>query len=655
MQRKQKNRRMKTTAPCGSWESPISANMILLDRLKLWEPHIANGHIYWLQYFSERNGSRHIMRRSPSGEIRQMTHDGYNIRTRVHEYGGGAYTVAGDSIVFVNFEDQRIYRQVDTDSPVPVTPMNGMRYADFTVDEQRQRLICVREDHNVGKYPENTLVQLSLTEESDGRILFSGTDFVAYPRISPDSKQLAWISWNNPSMPWNENTLWLADFDESGELHNKQQLNVGQSDSILDPQWSPEGILYFMSDRSGWWNLYRWRENNVEPVVLMELDCADPPWELGQQNYGFLSPDVAIMRAEHPDGDRLYKINLKDQSRTPISTPLVTIDCMAARDGQAVLAGTPANDTAALLELTANSDHCTLIHHPAPLGVDHRFVSDCRALAYPTDGGLTAHGYWIPPKNPHFQCPAGEKPPVIVCAHGGPTWRFHRAFTAAFNFWTSRGVGIFLVNYGGSSGYGREYRERLDGNYGVVDVNDTLAAARYLAKSGLADPERIAVRGSSAGGYIVLGCLAWGKEFAAGINYFGISDVGAWARDTHKHEFHYLDRLLAPYTGNEALYDQRSPIRYVSKFSAPLLVLQGLEDRVVPPNQSEFIVEELEKLGKPVAYVAFEGEYHGFSKPESNLRAVNAELNFLGRVFGFTPADKVEHLEIKYFQPEAQT
>lgn len=634
-------------APCGSWKSPITPDQINLDRLKMWEPRIAGDCIYWIEYCAEQQGARHVMQRNAAGAVRRLTPDGYNVRTRVHEYGGGAYALAGEKLVFVNFDDQRVYAQAGGEAPVPLTPGDAVRYADFAVDLERRRLVCVREDHRAGSYPKNTLVQLSLDGLSAGEILFSGTDFVAFPRISPDSRWIAWVSWDHPSMPWNENALWVAEFDARGQLSNRRRLNVETRDSILDPQWSPDGALYFLSDRSGWWNLYRWQGDRAEPMAPMDAECADPPWELGQHNYAFLGPDRAIIRVQHPEGDRLVTVNLKSRRMGAVASPFVHIEAIAGGDGRAVFAGARADDTLALAATDASGSGCAVIHHPQPLPVDRRFVSLAEAVEFPTlDGRARVHGYWLAPRNPGYQCPTGELPPVIVCAHGGPTFRFNRGFTAAFNFWTSRGVGVLAVNYGGSSGYGREYRERLDGNYGIVDINDTLAAARYVAEAGLGDPARIAVRGSSAGGYIVLGCLAWGEEFAAGINYFGISDVGAWVRDTHKHELHYLDRLVAPYPGNESLYDRRSPIHFVENFKAPLLVLQGAEDKVVPPNQSEFIVGELDRLGKPVAYVVFPGEYHGFSKPASNLRAVNAELCFLGKIFEFTPADPLDPLEI---------
>ena len=630
---------MKTVSEYGSWNSPIIAEAILLDSLKMSEIRTAEDGVYWLEYFADLGGSRHVMHRDESGRISRLTRHGFNIRSRVHEYGGGAYAVIRNGIVFVNSEDQRVYKQSRRNEPVSITRSNAMRYADFAFDAQRNRLICVREDHSSGRYPENTLVQLPVDETSDGQVLFSGSDFVAFPRTSPDGQYLAWISWNNPSMPWNETSLWVAEFDHEGRLGEPRCINQGEGDSALDPKWSLDGSLYFISDRSGWWNLYRWRRGRTEPVAPMGADCADPPWELGQFNYGLLPDNRALIRAQQPDGDSLYLVDLEQGSFRPVRSPLATIDCIDSRDGIAFFTGLAADETAVLMEFNAADESCRVIHHPQPHGLDKRFISKAQPVEFPTTEGRMAHGYWIPPQNPDFNVPQGEKPPVIVCAHGGPTYRFSGSFRAAISFWTSRGIGVFNVNYGGSSGYGREFRKRLDGNYGVVDINDTLAAAQYLSATGMADPDRIAIKGASAGGYIVLGCLAWGNAFAAGIDYFGLSDLDAWVRNTHKHELHMLDRLLAPYPGNEDLYAERSPVNYVDRIKAPLLVLQGKEDKVVPPDQSEFIVEELEKRGMPVTYMSFEGEYHGFSKPESIMQSINGELKFLGEVFGFEVAD----------------
>ncbi len=574
------------------------------------------------------------------GSIIERTPDGFNVRTRVHEYGGRPYALGRDEIYFSHFTDQRLYVQRSNEAPLALTP-EGYRYADLELVPSASCLLCVREDHTRAGEPKNSVVALPVggreAREHPGTVLFSESDFVAYPRASPDGRRIAWIAWNHPDMPWDATTLYVAEWTPRG-LGEVTAVAGGPRESVLEPRWHADGTLYFISDRSGWWNLHRFRGGRVEPVFSIAAELATPLWTLGQSNYA-LGRDRAVVRYGVDAWDRLGVVELASGALRPLELPFVAWSSIErlAPDTAIGIAGSQTEEPAVVTVDLATGQH-RVLRAPSELKVDARYVALAEPIEYPTTGGRTARAFYYPPTNGEYQAPAGEKPPLVVKAHGGPTGHSKPEFSLTTQYWTSRGFALLDVNYGGSSGYGRAYRERLEGNWGIVDVDDVVAAVRFLVEDGRVDPSRTAIRGGSAGGFTVLAALAFHDVFRAGANYYGVSDLEALARDTHKFESRYLDRLVAPLPQGRAIYQARAPIRHLESFRAPLITFQGAEDQVVPPSQSRTIVAALERKGVRVVYLEFEGEQHGFRRADSIVRSLESELEFYGQVFGFTPA-----------------
>ncbi len=651
-------------SPYGTWRSPIAAADIARSAIALNYAQVLDGTPYWVESRPAEGGRYVIVTPAasgsatqaasgnpapgPSGAIVEKTSAEFNARTRVHEYGGRPYCVGHDRIFFTHFTDQRLYVQRASESPVALTP-EGYRYADFELDRSGRSLLCVREDHTGSGEPRNTIVALdvSVTSRGDvradgkggaGTVLFGESDFVAYPRQSRDGRRIAWIAWNHPDMPWDSTTLYVAERTPSG-LAAVTAIAGGPYESVVEPRWDADGALYFISDRSGWWNLYRWRDGRVEPVFSIEAELASPLWTLGQSNYTLTGDGRAVVRYEVAARDRLAVVSLASGKVKELELPFVGLASIELQSPATVLAiATSATDEPAVVSIDLEIGSHRVLRAPGELKVDARYLSAAEPIEYPTAGGLTAHAFFYPPTNAEFCAPQGERPPLIVKAHGGPTSHSKPELSLATQYWTSRGFALLDVNYGGSSGYGRPYRKRLEGQWGIVDVGDVVAGVKYLAESGRVDARRTAIRGGSAGGFTVLAALAFHDVFQAGANYFGVSDLEALALDTHKFESRYLDRLVAPLPEGRAVYQARAPIRHLEAFRAPLITFQGAEDKVVPPSQSRAIVAALQSRGVPVDYIEFEGEQHGFRKAESIVRSLEAELAFYGRVFGFTPA-----------------
>ncbi len=591
------------------------------------------------------------MRAAADGSTVDLTPPPFNVRTRVHEYGGGSYVVAGGVVVFSEFSDNRLYRlDPGAAEAVPITPPGPWRYADLHADLGRRRFYAVREDHGIGGGSAdevvNTLVAIPL-DGGDATVLVSGPDFVSSPRLSPDGTQLAWLEWDHPDMPWDATRLRFAPFEPDGSLGEPALAAGGPDESIVQPEWAPDGTLHLISDRSGWWNLYRLVEGpRLEPLAPMEAEFADPAWIFGRSSYGFLPDGSIVAVARHAGQDHLYHVAPGTRIGL-VETPFSELDALQVGPAAIVaLAGAPTDPW-----IVARFDPLTL----APAGVlrrastvtlDPGAISQPEAIEFPTTGERTAHALFYPPTNPEFVAPEGERPPLVVLSHGGPTSNTLTTLDLTRQFLTSRGIAVVDVNYGGSTGYGREYRRRLDGQWGIVDVDDCIAAARYLVGRGDADPWRLAIEGGSAGGYTTLAALAFRDVFAAGISHYGVGDLELLEIETHKFESRYDHRLLAPYPEAAALYRERSPIHAAGNISSPVLLLQGLDDRVVPPSQAETMVAALAANGVPYAYLAFEGEGHGFRGAVAQRRALEARLSFLGQVLGFEPADQLEPLEV---------
>ncbi len=636
-----------TEAPYGAWSSPVTADLIVSSTVRLGAVRMDGDDIYWVESRPREGGRNVIVRRSPDGATTDINVAPLNARTRVHEYGGGDYLVSDGAVYFANFADQRLYVSHHGDEPKPLTRIDGMRYADFVLDGARHRLIAVREDHTVQTEAVNTILAIDLGNGEE-TVLVGGHDFFSSPRVSPDGSLLCWTAWDHPNMPWDGCTLYVADLDASGATKHVWAVAGGPAESICQPRWSPDGSLYFISDRTGWWNLYRWvpASGAVEALAPREAEFAGPHWQFGASYYAFETAEHLLCTYGADGLTHLAALDTTTGALYEIDTPFNVIGGLRVLGGRAVFAAASANDSGGLYTLDIVSGRIELLKASSEVKIDGAYVSEAQPVEFPTSDDRSAHAFYYAPVSKDYEAPAGEPPPLIVMSHGGPTSATSAAFSLRVQYWTTRGFAVLDVNYGGSTGYGRPYRERLNGNWGVVDVEDCVNGARYLVAQGLADCERLAITGGSAGGYTTLAALAFHDTFKAGASHYGVADTEALARDTHKFESRYLDGLIGPYPERTDLYTARSPIHHVEGFNCPVIFFQGLEDEIVPPNQAETMVEALKAKGVPVAYLPFEGEQHGFRRSENIKRSLEAELFFYGRIFGFEPADKIEPVEI---------
>jgi dipeptidyl aminopeptidase/acylaminoacyl peptidase len=633
----------------GSWRSPITADLIVGGSIGLSQPLIDGSDLYWVEMRPTEAGRSVIVRRDESGLLTDVNPEPFNARTRVHEYGGGDYTVRNGAVYFSNFSDQRMYASITGASPEPITPIVDMRYADPVIEESRGRLICVREDHSLaGREAVNTLASLSLTGDgTPGEVLASGNDFYSSPRVSPDSSKLAWLTWNHPNMPWDGTELWVGNFSEDGLLTTSELVAGGKDESIFQPEWSPDGRLYFVSDRSGWWNLYRVNSGGqVEAICEMEAEFGMPQWGFALSAYAFESADRIVCAYVENGISRLALIDTRTKELERIDCPYTDIRFVRAAPGQAVMrAGSP-SEAASIVKFDLEKRTFEVLRRSSSLEIDAAYLSTPQPVGFPTEDGLTAYGFYYPPQNRDYCAPDGELPPLLVESHGGPTSAAATAMILGIQYWTSRGIAVLDVNYGGSTGFGRAYRERLKGKWGIVDVDDCANGARYLVEQGLADSDRLMITGGSAGGYTTLCALTFRKTFSAGASHYGVSDAEALAKETHKFESRYLDGFMGPYPEKRDVYVARSPINFTEQLACPVIFFQGLEDKVVPPNQAETMVEALRAKGIPVAYLSFPGEQHGFRQAKNIKRTLEGELYFYSRVFGFELAEPVEPVEI---------
>jgi dipeptidyl aminopeptidase/acylaminoacyl peptidase len=623
--------------------------LIVSGSVGLSQPTIVGKDIYWVEMRPSEGGRQVIVRREASGGVTDVNPPPFNARTRVHEYGGGDYVVNEGVVYFSNFDDQRLYRQVPGGEPEAITPEGRFRYADAAVDTKRRRLICVREDHTVAnREAVNTLASIQLNgSESHGEVLVEGNDFYSSPRLSPDGTHLAWLTWHHPQMPWDGTELWTADLAAGGALTNVRQVAGNSSESIVQPEWSPDGTLYFVSDRSGWWNLYRSGTNGeIEAVTGLEAELGVPHWIFGMSNYAFESAGRIICTFYERGMSKLALLNIQSRQLEQIDSSYTDITFLRAVSGQAVFRGGSPLEPPSIVKLDLGTKAFEVLRRSNNLQIDGEYFSAPRAVEFPTTDGLTAHAFYYPPRNPDYRATDGERPPLLVKSHGGPTSAAATALSLMIQYWTSRGIGVLDVNYGGSTGYGRPYRERLKNHWGLVDVADCANGAAYLVSRGEVDRERLMITGGSAGGYTTLCALTFKDIFKAGASHYGVSDAEALTRETHKFESRYLDGLFGPYPEKQEIYFQRSPINFTDQLSCPTIFFQGLEDKVVPPNQAELMVEALKVKGIPVAYVAFEGEQHGFRQAKNIKRALDGELYFYSRVFGFELAEPVEPVQI---------
>jgi dipeptidyl aminopeptidase/acylaminoacyl peptidase len=625
------------TAPYGSWKSPITSDLIVSQSIGLSEVRFDGDDVFWLESRPQEGGRSVVVRYvswNSSGE--DVTPQGFNVRTRVHEYGGGAWTVFDGMVYFSNHDDGRLYRMDRYGhQPMPISPEGPWRYADGLVDPRRRGWIGVREDHSGEGEAVNTIVRIEIGDNLDsGSILAAGHDFYSSPRLSPDGRWLAFLAWDHPNMPWMGTGLYVRQLDQSGAPVGEPVLIAGgERESIFQPEWAPDGsALYFVSDRSGWWNLYRQKSRTpTEPLAVMEAEFGQPQWVCGLSTYAFSGTDKLVCSYVSKGLGYLAVIDLTSGEIKNLDVPFTDFSYIrASKDKVAFRAGS-AVAPAGIVLLYIETGQADVIKKSTAAADDPELAkhfSAAEAVEFPTGQDRTAYGLFYPAFNPDYAAPDGERPPLLVKCHGGPTSAASSNLNLQTQYWTSRGIAVLDVNYGGSSGFGRAYRERLNSNWGIVDVEDCVNGARSLAERGLADGNRSVITGGSAGGYTVLAALTFHDYFRGGASHYGVSDLAVLAGDTHKFESRYLDSLIGPWPEKEELYRERSPIFAVDRLSAPVIFFQGDEDEVVPPNQAEIMVDALRKKGAPVGYLLFSGEQHGFRKAENIKRALDAELYF---------------------------
>jgi dipeptidyl aminopeptidase/acylaminoacyl peptidase len=649
-----------TSAPYGAWDSPISAEMLAGDQIGLSECRIDRGIAYWLER-RPTEGRSVVVKGDPFSAPVDVTPAAFDVRSMAHEYGGGAYTVQDGTVCFVNKVDQRIYRQSENTAPEPITPDTDAahRFADGVITGDGRWWIGVRERHDLGPAMAdvvNELVAVPTDGSAEPRTIVVGRDFYATPAISPDGSLMSFLAWDLPWMPWDGCELFVAPFDAEARVGDPRLLagNDGE-ESIWQPTWSPAGDIVFASDRSGWWNLERisgGRTDGERSVIHdAEAEFGYPMWAFGERSFAFMDDGHIACLYEQRGRTHVALVDPATGELTPLDLPHDALGwgINIATEGAAIvlIAGSSSiPEEVVWLDFTARS--VGSLRSSVPGRVDAAFLSEPEAIEFPTDGGLTAHALYYPPKNPAFEGTDDEGPPLIVMSHGGPTSNATAIYDLTTQYWTSRGFAVVDVNYGGSTGYGRDYRQRLNGNWGVVDLHDCVNAARSLVGAGRVDGDKLLIRGGSAGGYTTICALTFTDVFAAGATYFGIADLVPFATgDTHKFESRYEHTLIGPWPEAEERYRERSPINYVDQISTPILVLQGTEDHVVPPSQAELIADAVHERGLPYAYLLFDGEGHGFREATTIIEARNAELSFYAQILGFEPAGDVPQLDIE--------
>jgi dipeptidyl aminopeptidase/acylaminoacyl peptidase len=640
---------MTRQSPYGTWASPLSSELLVSDAVQLGYLMGDGDSLYWTEMRPQESGRQVVVERDAQGAIRDRIPEGFSARTLVHEYGGRSFAVHEGVIYFSNFMDQRIYRVERNTGPEALTPEprepRSTRFADYAVTPDGRFLVSVRERHEAQGVI-NDLVAVDLSGAAPIRVLASGHDFYAAPALSSDGRKLAWICWNHPQMPWYGTELYEARWDGDGHPSDVRLVAGSTRESVLQPQYGVGDVLHYVSDRSGWWNVYRDGPSGAECVLATEAECATPPWVLGTSSYATLASGDVVLAWQDDGRQHLAAVSPDGHARR-VDGPGESFDFVTAspRGIAAVVASRTA--PAIVAEYDVNDAAWSTYRWSRPLSVDASYFSIPEEIEFPTEDGLSAFAFYYPPVNPDFVAPDGELPPLIVHSHGGPTADASPVLDFSVQYWTSRGFAVVDVNYGGSTGYGRQYRERLRGRWGIVDLDDCVNAALYLARTGRADERRLLIAGGSAGGYTTLCALTFRRVFAAGASYYGVADLAALAKDTHKFESRYLDSLVGPWPESNDVYEARSPIHHTEKLQTPMIILQGMEDAVVPPAQAEMMVTALANKGVPYAYVTYDGEQHGFRLAKNIIHATESELSFYSQVLGFTPADDVVPVPIE--------
>lgn len=656
-------------APYGSWSSPVTAELIVSAAVGLGDVWVDEARTWWSE-----------LRPTEAGRV-ELVRDGVDLlgapwsaRTRVHEYGGGAWWVHAGSVFFANWADQRLYRLDEgAEAPRPLTAPPpapaAWRYADGRVSPDGRWIACVREEHPPPGYEapdgahveaDNQLVAIDAHGGGELVVLHDGHDFVSSPRFNADGTWLTWVAWNHPNMPWDDTELWVARFADGAVRDARCLIAASAGESIAQPEWGPDGHLYFCSDRSNWWNLYRFECDLLDgpvgfpvPLTTLESEIALPGWVFGRSRYGFTPGGDAVVFAFGGDEHlHLGVLHLAEHRLETIETGLATFEALRVRTGpngtEVVGVGAGFSTEAAVVSIALPGGAVRYVRPPRALALPAGLVSTPDHITFPSARGRTAHAWFYPPRNPAFDAPPGERPPLVVLSHGGPTAAANPSLNLSVQFWTSRGFAVVDVDYGGSTGYGRAYRKLLERAWGVVDVEDCCAAAEWLAAEGRCDPARMVIRGGSAGGFTTLAALTFRSTFKAGASHYGIGDLAALVAETHKFEARYCDGLIGPYPEAADVYEARSPIHHTEGLDCPLILLQGSEDVIVPPSQSRAMAAALEAKGIPHAYLEFEGEQHGFRQAANIMRALQAELSFYAQVFHFSLGDPIEPVAITF-------
>lgn len=669
---------MKKVASYGSWKSPITADLIVQKTIGFGQLAIDGEDVYWIERRPQEKGRGVIIKRSKNGETTEVNPSEYNARTRVHEYGGGDYLVHNGVVYFTNFADQNIYEIANSQNGEwrikNLTNTKDICYADYVMDENRNRLIAIREDRT--KSVIDAVNSIAAIDLATGKqtILVQGNDFYSNPRISPDGTKLAWLTWNHPNMPWDETELWMAEITADGTLSNEKKIAGEKEESIFQPEWAPDGTLYFVSDKTNWWNLYRFIDAagpvsrqphshpqgdpgrgaprleppafTIEPFFTIDAELGKPQWVFGMSTYGFLDTGE-LLTYYSKDGElTLTAIDTKTKTQRFIDVPFSGISELRVQGNTVLLYGYYIEKSAEVCILNHETGEVTTVKEATTLRVEKEYLPVPQSIEFPTSDNAVAYANFYPPTNKEYDGPEGENPPVIVFVHGGPTSAAVKSFDLKISYWTSRGFAIVDLNYRGSTGFGRKYRDALKDNWGIADVEDAVHVVKYLGEKGLVDPTKAAISGGSAGGYTVLAALTFKDTFKAGASYYGISDLELLAHDIHKFESRYLDSLVGPYPQEKQRYIDRSPIHFTDKLKTPVIFFQGLEDLIVPPNQAEVMVEALKEKKVPVAYVPFEGEQHGFRQSKNIKRALEGEYYFYSKVFGFGISDSIDPVQI---------
>ena len=628
----------------GSWESTITTDLILNNSVSLGEISLFGDDIYWVEMRANEGGRYVVVKQTIDGKKTDAIPSGYNARTRVHEYGGGSYLVTNRGVVFSNFDDQSLYLVDANNVCKKLTIQEDCRYADIIYDKYRERLICIREDHSErAKEAVSSIIAVSLLESGNEIILQCGADFYSNPRLSNDGQKLCWISWFHPNMPWDNTSLFTSEINDVGQIGKASLVAGGDiNESVCQPSWSSDDILYFISDKNNWWNLYRLGENGIECIIKLDAEFAVPQWSFRESNYDFIDYNSIISIYRQQGLAYIAIINTDKKTFETLSLSYTEIESLVCKKNKAYFLGSSPTEFKSIIEYDIEKKIVNVIQKSNAICLDKEYISVGESISFPVDENKHAHAVFYRPQNRYYTGLDDEKPPLVVMSHGGPTGESHNGLKMVVQFFSSRGFAVLDVNYGGSSGYGREYRRRLNGNWGIVDVNDCSKAALYVAEEGWVDKDRLAIRGGSAGGFTTLAALAYTDVFKAGASHYGVSDLEALTKETHKFESRYLDTLIGAYPETQEIYKERSPVNSVDRLSCPVIFFQGLEDKIVLPNQAELMVDALKLKGIPVVYIAYEGEQHGFRQAKNIKRTLESELYFYATIFNFKCADKIE-------------